>query len=531
MVILRGVVRSGTASTDDADSYIANAAIVQESSAVYTSTNGTFYTSALTLDVATCQATEYASVSYSIPDFATTYDPAGVISGSLTLGVDTSSDPGRTMIWDTDKIFMSGTLTGRILEMRSGIDDSLTAIIDGNTQNSINLGGVSGATLTFTSSTIVPQSMGGNTRVRYSPNGNYVAVSADDVEILKVSGTTYTALVTLTSGSDQWNELCWSPDSTYLAVFKSQGAAPYALFYKRSGDTFTKVATSTSVKVEEGCGFNPVYDEVYEYVGYYSNQIVAYSRSGDTFTMVPGGAGMNSTLSGWGQLFAISPDGEHIAVGDYGTSGAGYASIKIYERIGSLSYTLIQALDFPGAKYDVRYMYGGSYTSDGKYLITTIYGNVSNSIRSFSVTGSNTITEISNACNFVSDTISPKNVSIAPDGKMVVINAEDWGYYYSVNAYTLESGVLTWFDIVPLIGGNPYPIYDVTISPGSDQLYLGGSNNWNCAYEYAFPTSGCVITHAVSGDIYNIGGVSGESTRNIIFTMWDNKAYGRGRGR
>lgn len=39
--------------------------------------------------------------------------------------------------------------------------------------------------------------------------------------------------------------------------------------------------------------------------------------------------------------------------------------------------------------------------------------------------------------------------------------------------------------------------------------------------------SSCVITAATSGDIYNIGGISSDSTIHIVFTMWDNYAYGR----
>ena len=140
MVILRGIVRSGRDSTEDADSPIANAAIVQLSSAVYTSTNGTFYTSALTLDIATCQATEFETVQYSIPDFSTTYDPNGVISGSFTRTIDTVSIPGKTIVWDDNKIFLSGSLIGRVLEMRNGIDDGKTAVIEANTQNSMRLG-------------------------------------------------------------------------------------------------------------------------------------------------------------------------------------------------------------------------------------------------------------------------------------------------------------------------------------------------------------------------------------------------------
>jgi hypothetical protein len=44
-------------------------------------------------------------------------------------------------------------------------------------------------------------------------------------------------------------------------------------------------------------------------------------------------------------------------------------------------------------------------------------------------------------------------------------------------------------------------------------------------------TSSFVIIASSSGDIYNIGGISGESTTNIVFTLWDNRGYGRGRSR
>ena len=145
MVILKGIVRSGRASNEEeGDVPIAGAAIIQPGGVVYTSSNGTFFTSALTLDFVTCTAGEYRTADYSIPDFATTYDPAGVISGSVT-NVDTSSYIGITIFWDNNKIFIQDALIGRSIEMRSGIDDGLAAIIVGNTQNSLTLGGTSGA--------------------------------------------------------------------------------------------------------------------------------------------------------------------------------------------------------------------------------------------------------------------------------------------------------------------------------------------------------------------------------------------------
>lgn len=42
-------------------------------------------------------------------------------------------------------------------------------------------------------------------------------------------------------------------------------------------------------------------------------------------------------------------------------------------------------------------------------------------------------------------------------------------------------------------------------------------------------TSAFVVIAATSGDIYNIGGISGEPTTNIVFTLWENKAYGKGK--
>jgi hypothetical protein len=143
MVILRGIVRSGRDSTESEDVYLASAMVVQVSSAVYTSSNGTFYTSAINLDTVTCIAEEHQIVTYSIPDFATTYDPAGVISGSATL-VDTSSYTDFVRLWDTSKVFVPGTLAGRLLEMRSGIDDGKTAYVKSNDANSVLLGGASG---------------------------------------------------------------------------------------------------------------------------------------------------------------------------------------------------------------------------------------------------------------------------------------------------------------------------------------------------------------------------------------------------
>lgn len=145
MVILKGYVRDGEFSNEYEEVMISGAAVIQGVRVTYTSSNGTFYTSAdTTMNYATCQVGEHKTVDYSIPIFATRYDPSGVISGTITRPIDTTTIPGHTLIWDGTKEYMSGTLVDRVLEIRSGIDDGQTAIIVGNTTHQIELDGVSG---------------------------------------------------------------------------------------------------------------------------------------------------------------------------------------------------------------------------------------------------------------------------------------------------------------------------------------------------------------------------------------------------
>jgi len=141
MVILKGYVRDGEKSTEYADSVVTSASVIQGSRIAYTSSNGTFYTSAdVTLDYVTCETSRHKTVDYSIPVFATRYDSEGVISGSVTQAIDTTTYPGYTVITDFSKAFLSGALVTRVLEMRSGVDDGLFAAIAGNTYNSVKLG-------------------------------------------------------------------------------------------------------------------------------------------------------------------------------------------------------------------------------------------------------------------------------------------------------------------------------------------------------------------------------------------------------
>jgi hypothetical protein len=95
-------------------------------------------------------------------------------------------------------------------------------------------------------------------------------------------------------------------------------------------------------------------------------------------------------------------------------------------------------------------------------------------------------------------------------------------------------GGLTWTETsnatwgVLLLGQHSVVVSGNTvIMAGGEDLY-SGYVPYTWKYRAGSTTSACIITSATSGDIYNIGGISGESTKNIVFTLWENSGYGRG---
>jgi hypothetical protein len=145
MVILRGIVRDGKKSTQIVDAYISGAVLSQGVGwgTVTTDGSGAFYTSAnVYLDLLAVDAENYKNSTISVAKFATHYDGRVVISGSLTQTVYIDG-LNRVYLMDSTQNFVPGVLSGRVVTIMEGIDDGKTAVINGNTDKSISLGGTS----------------------------------------------------------------------------------------------------------------------------------------------------------------------------------------------------------------------------------------------------------------------------------------------------------------------------------------------------------------------------------------------------
>jgi hypothetical protein len=122
------------------------------------------------------------------------------------------------------------------------------------------------------------------------------------------------------------------------------------------------------------------------------------------------------------------------------------------------------------------------------------------------------------------------------------------GDYYSGSTKKTEIGVFTssaglvsaWADSnFPTTSGFER-VYDMDVITGaSGAIYvpitIDGLGSVLLEGEYyagSVVSNTCIITNAVPGDLYNIGGVSGDPTTHIEFTMWANSTYGsRGKGK
>lgn len=145
----------------------------------------------------------------------------------------------------------------------------------------------------------------------------------------------------------------FTSDGTYLAI--SHYSSPCVTIYKRSGDTFTKLANPAALPTSIGTGAAFTSDGVYLAVSHYTSPFVTiYKRSGDTFTKLAN-PDILPTAHGRGATF--TSDGTYLAIAQWDTPSA-----MIYKRDGNTFIKVTNPTTLPGSAY------GATFVSDGTYL-------------------------------------------------------------------------------------------------------------------------------------------------------------------
>lgn len=187
---------------------------------------------------------------------------------------------------------------------------------------------------------------------------DYIAVGTNASPYLmlyKRSGDTFNKLAnpSVLPGSIP-NALAFSPNADYLYV--GVGSAPYLLVYKRSGDTFSKLPDPTILPGGNITYLRAASDGTYIYMTLsVSPYFAMYKRSGDTFTKLADPS-VNPIVANPRNL-AVSNSGEFIAV-SHNTS----PYILIYKRSGDvLSKVSDPVITPPSSGSGISFSYDDNY--------------------------------------------------------------------------------------------------------------------------------------------------------------------------
>ena len=197
--------------------------------------------------------------------------------------------------------------------------------------------------------------------------------------------------------------IAFSPNGQYMAC--SQGG-PLIALYKRTGDTFTKLANPAGLPTGITYGVSFSADSNFLCVAHASSPFMTtYSRAGDTFTKL---ANPDVLPSGNGAGCAYSADGTYLTVAH---SGSPY--VTTYKRSaggGTLTKLANPATLPPGQATDAVYSADGMYlcvtSSSGPYL--TIYKRAGD-----------TFTKLANPVTM--PTGSARGAAFSPDGTYLCV--------------------------------------------------------------------------------------------------------------
>jgi len=235
-------------------------------------------------------------------------------------------------------------------------------------------------------------------RCSWSSDSIYLAVglNADPrMLIYKRSGDTFTQLATVPNATSwgQINDVAFDPTDTYLSVCGTSGGLK---ILKRSGDTFTNIANPyTGPYVTRSTAWSP--DSKYVALGLPSlhDGIRVYKRTGDTFSSVTIDA---LVANAWGYGVSFNPDGTLLAVAH---SFSPFITLYSVDSDTDTFTKLSAPSDLPGQN-----AYGCAFDKTGTYLAVIADGS-SNSVV-YSVDGT-TLTKVADLATNGSNNISWSN--------------------------------------------------------------------------------------------------------------------------
>ena len=535
MVLVRGHVRDGRGSTNT-DNKLIPGVVVTQGSGWSTTTDGSGYfsTSAnIELHEVTFDATGYQKSTITIPVFSTAYDEEGVISGSITKDSENAAVSGYIVVTDGSKVFYSGAMVGRTFCMRNGVYDGYSGEITENTMNTVTVAGYwyeSGGTSELrmfgtdmdTSGTEVPtvwKSLDGGDSWTCVTS---TAVWGSGVGFCHTDHTRWVPRSVTVNGDDVF---------LYSTSSKNHPSLDTVWHSDDKGDTWTRVGDeSTFGLVREGCG-------------------IVRGQSGNTFLfggldhygqVYPAGTDMNDvwrmtdpgSISSWTRVAEHADWGvryNHMCISD-GSGYAMYVMGGIRTDIGS--YTDVWRSTTQGTSWVLmasgltnilswtftsEYQYGKRHAfvlSGGEVIIVNVF------IHEYDEDPPTTTTIWASTDNGA--TWGCKFSGSLCNNRFVPYVVSDDTVYLMETNYTSES---------------THYVYHISEDKGTTWTTVSSATSYlNCGMFPALVVfkpevaSGVIVMHPHSGDVYNIGGISGDPSQNMMVTLWKNRSYGGGSG-
>lgn len=236
--------------------------------------------------------------------------------------------------------------------------------------------------------------------IAWSPDSKYLAIcnrglKAANLQVFKRTGDTFTALATPPNPVDDFGCVSWDPTGTYLVCGTSTSTAAYFVWWKKlDNDTFYKLnypSITPTVMI-----WQAVWDPTGTYLMMGADGapwLFMYKRTGDTLTKVY----IPDQLPAGDTRVAYSPDGRLLAVAS-GASASTYISLY---AVNGETFTKIadHGMVAPAGAVSCRDV---CWTSDGKYLIAGFSTSAVTGVSGFGYSmwkkadGANTFTRMPN---------------------------------------------------------------------------------------------------------------------------------------